>query len=69
MGAGLMLALILTVCTLAQPEQCAETRLIYADVSPIQCALHGQEQAAAWAEDHPTLRVARWRCGRDGSPA
>ena len=61
-----MLTIILTVCSLASPETCGERRLAFADVTAMQCVLHGQEAAAEWLGEHPGLRVAKWRCGSTG---
>ena len=58
-----MLLLILTVCGLAAPERCAETRLQLVDVGIVQCMTGGQQAAAQWMDEHPGRRVARWRCG------
>lgn len=66
-----MLLLVLTVCSLVSPDRCADTRLQLTDVSPMQCAIHGQEAAAQWLDGHPGVRVARWRCvdpAHEGSP-
>ncbi len=66
-----MILLILTVCTLAQPERCAETRLPLADVGLIACMTSAQPTVAQWLDGHPGRRVARWRCAypeREGAP-
>ena len=66
-----MILLILTVCTLAQPERCVETRLPFADVGLIACVTSAQPTVAQWAGEHPDTRVARWRCAypeREGAP-
>ena len=66
-----MIVLILTVCTLAAPERCSEARLQFvSEATPAECAMQAPPFIAAWAQDHPGSRVARWRCaypGEDGS--
>ena len=65
-----MIVLILTVCTLAEPERCSETRLQFvSEETPAECAMQAPPYIAAWSEEHPGSRVARWRCalpGQDG---
>ncbi len=58
-----MIVLILIVCTLAAPERCHEARLQFvSNETPAECSMQAPPTIAAWAEDHPGLRVARWRC-------
>ncbi len=69
-GGNAMIELILTVCTQAASEPCSETRLQFvSDETPAQCAMRAPPTIAAWSEQHPGMRVARWRCaypGQDG---
>lgn len=60
-----MLVLILTVCSLASPADCSEARLQIADpdVSPMSCMMAAPPMLAAWGDAHPSMTVARWRCG------
>ncbi len=71
-GGNAMIELILTVCTLAGSQTCSETRLQFvSDETPAECAMRAPPTIAAWSEQHPGLRVARWRCaypGQDGKP-
>jgi hypothetical protein len=71
-GGNAMIELILTVCTLTASQTCSETRLQFvADETPAQCVMRAPPTIAAWSEQHPGLRVARWRCaypGQDGKP-
>lgn len=61
-----MLVLIMTVCSLSAPDRCQEARLQFAgdqgELSLMQCVASSQMQIAAWAAEHPGVRVARWRC-------
>jgi hypothetical protein len=69
-GQNAMIELILTVCTLVATERCSETRLQFvSDETPAECAMRAPPTIAAWSEQHPGMRVARWRCaypGQDG---
>jgi hypothetical protein len=58
-----MIELILTVCALAVPNQCAETRLPFvSEETLMQCMMQAPPYIASWVEEHPASRVARWRC-------
>ncbi|HZY11853.1 MAG TPA: hypothetical protein VFE89_03710 [Beijerinckiaceae bacterium] len=60
--------LILTVCTLANPAFCEETRIPYASGGTLrQCMLEAPPAIAQWSEEHPARRVVRWRCAWPGS--
>ena len=61
-----MILLIVVACTTGQPERCAESRLPLADVGLIACMTSAEPTVAQWAEEHPSLRVARWRCAYPG---
>jgi hypothetical protein len=63
-----LVELILTVCTLAQPESCQERHLSFVDLgSLMQCLKEAPPAIAQWAYNHPGQRVARWRCSYPGS--
>ena len=58
-----MLVLIMTVCSLASPNQCNEARLQFTDnVSLMQCMMQAPPYLAQWAGEHPDARITRWRC-------
>jgi hypothetical protein len=58
-----MLVLIMTVCSLASPNQCNEARLEFTDnASLMQCMMQAPPYLAQWAGDHPNDRITRWRC-------
>jgi len=63
-----MILLILTVCALNAPNQCNERRLEFVDngESLRQCAMQAPPTIAQWCEQHPGVRVARWRCAYPG---
>jgi hypothetical protein len=67
-----LVELILTVCTLTLPESCEERHLSFVDGgSLMQCMTEAPPAIAEWVDNHPSRRVAKWRCsypGREGSP-
>ncbi len=63
-----MIELILTVCALAAPGQCDEAKVQFVSQgSLMQCMMQAPPYIAAWAESHPAVRVARWRCAFPGA--
>jgi hypothetical protein len=69
-----MIAIIAVLCSLSYPAHCHEqtvTTSDFAEVS-IQSCLMGEPQLAAWMNQHPTERLAAWRCvvgNKDGRGA
>ena len=67
-----LIELILTVCTWTQPESCEEQHLSFVDEgSLMECMKQAPPAIAEWAYNHPSKRVAKWRCnypGREGNP-
>jgi hypothetical protein len=62
-----MMELILTVCALTAPSQCQEQRLEFvSQESVMQCMMHAPPYIAQWSEQHPAVRVTRWRCAYPG---
>ncbi|BDV35087.1 hypothetical protein [Methylocystis iwaonis] len=61
--------LILTVCTLAQPNACDERRLMLesATGSTSNCMMQAMPYIAQWSGDHPNVQVTRWRCVTPGA--
>jgi hypothetical protein len=58
-----LIELIITVCAVAQPQQCEDQHLQFADTtSPTQCVMAAMPYVAQWIEDHPKWRAIRWRC-------
>ena len=58
------IALTLTVCLLAAPDRC-ETREAALFQIVTACMMAAQTEAARWIGDHPSYRLAAWRCGRE----
>ena len=62
MAAGFV-DLILTVCTLAQPDVCQDQRHQFVDAGSLrQCMYQAPLFMANWADEHPDQRIAKWRC-------
>ena len=58
-----LIELILTVCTLTQPELCEERRLSFLDLNSLtQCLRQAPPAIAEWGTNHPGKRVTKWRC-------
>ena len=59
-----MIKIIAVLCSLASPANCHEqtvTTSDFADVS-VQSCLMGAPQLAEWMKQHPSERLAAWRC-------
>lgn len=61
--------LLLSICLIAQPDQCREDRISmsFEARSPFVCLRHAQSTLATWQAEHPEWHVARWRCAARGS--
>lgn len=58
-----LIAIVFTVCTLAQPDQCQEQRLEYAWQGSLrECVMTAQPYLAQWIGEHPKWRVKRYHC-------
>jgi hypothetical protein len=63
-GSSVMIKIIAVLCSLSSPANCHEqtvTTSDFADVS-MQSCLMGAPQLAEWMKQHPTERLAAWRC-------
>jgi hypothetical protein len=55
--------LILTVCLTAHPGQCRVEHLHFeSHGSLMQCMLRAPTEIAKWSQEHPTLKIKRWKC-------
>jgi hypothetical protein len=58
-----MIAIVVTVCSLAQPDQCEDQRLVYESQGSLkQCVMNAQPYIAQWIGDHPKLTVRSYHC-------
>lgn len=59
----LFIELILTICLADKPSDCREEHLRFEDRGNlVGCMMQAPPQIAKWSEEHPNLRVVRWRC-------
>ncbi|MFO1089248.1 MAG: hypothetical protein U1E46_06670 [Hyphomicrobiales bacterium] len=58
-----MVALILTVCALANPADCKEEIIPLEGVAITRCMLNAQPVMEEWSQSHPKWRIAQWKCG------
>lgn len=58
-----MVDLIVTLCLLAHPGSCSEKHMLFESAGSLDaCMWQAQPYLAAWIEEHPYLRVARYHC-------
>jgi hypothetical protein len=58
-----MVDLILTVCLSANPGNCRDEHLYFESRgSLVQCMVLAPSEIAKWSQEHPTLKVRRWKC-------
>ena len=63
-----MIEIILTVCAIANPNNCEEKYLQFAwDGSLRQCMMAAQPYIAQWIGQHPAWFVTKWSCEYPGS--
>jgi hypothetical protein len=55
--------LVLTVCLATHPDQCRVEHLHFeSHGSLMQCMFKAPAEIAKWSQEHPTLKVKRWKC-------
>lgn len=62
-----MLEIVASVCLAAQPAQCKDIHLSFAEeqnVTQQQCFYFGQIELAKWSVGHPNWMIQRWKCGK-----
>jgi hypothetical protein len=58
-----MVDLILTVCLIANPSNCRDEHLYFESRGSLfQCMMLAPTEIAKWSQEHPTLKVKRWKC-------
>lgn len=58
-----LIAIIVTVCAVAQPQQCEEQRLEYSWHGSLkQCVMTAQPYIAQWIGEHPKWSVKNFHC-------
>jgi len=58
-----LIDLVLTVCLMADPGKCRIEHLHFESRGSLtQCMFLAQPEIAKWSQEHPALRVVRWKC-------
>ncbi|MER8785642.1 hypothetical protein NKH60_31365 [Mesorhizobium sp. M1006] len=58
-----MVDLILTVCLSANPGNCRDEDLYFESRGSLfQCMFLAPAEIAKWSQEHPSLKVVRWKC-------
>ena len=58
-----MVDLILTVCLSANPGDCRDQHLYFESRDSLfQCMMLAPSEIAKWSQEHPALKVRRWKC-------
>ena len=58
-----LIDLILLACTIASPTSCHEFHVLLQSSGSLQaCMMQAPPYLAQWVGEHPSYRVARWRC-------
>ncbi|ESW80152.1 hypothetical protein NKH16_15620 [Mesorhizobium sp. M1307] len=58
-----MVDLILTVCLSANPGNCRDEHLYFESRGSLfQCMFLAPAEIAKWSQEHPSLKVVRWKC-------
>ncbi|RWF59277.1 MAG: hypothetical protein EOS50_01050 [Mesorhizobium sp.] len=58
-----MVDLILTVCLITNPGNCRDEHLYFESRGSLfQCMMLAPSESAKWSQEHPTLKIKRWKC-------
>jgi hypothetical protein len=58
-----MIAIVFTVCALAQPDRCEEQRLEYTSQGSLkECVMAAQPYLAKWIGEHPMWGIKKFHC-------
>lgn len=61
-----MIELVISGCLMSSPFYCRDYQLQFADVTAFQCIMFSQTELAKWKDEHPNVRIERWRCQQPG---
>ena len=62
-GGMQLVDLIVLACSLSNPAACREYHVLLQSTASLQaCTMRAQPYLVQWSEEHPNLRIARWRC-------
>jgi hypothetical protein len=58
-----LIAIVITVCALAHPDQCEEQRLEFSSQFSLkQCVMSAQPYLAQWIGEHPKWTIKSYHC-------
>lgn len=58
-----LIAIVVTVCALAQPSRCEEQRIEFSSPSSLaQCVANAQPYLAQWLAGHPKWSIKNYHC-------
>jgi hypothetical protein len=59
----MFVALVLTVCSVNDPQDCDSRNYLFESHGSLTaCMFEAPPWIAVWQEEHPGLRVTRWKC-------
>lgn len=58
-----LIAIVVTVCALARPDQCEEQRIEFSSQFSLrQCVMNAQPYLAQWIAEHPKWGIKSYHC-------
>ena len=58
-----LIDLIIFACSISNPTACQEQHVLFESAGSLRtCMVQAPPYLAAWAGEHPGVRIARWRC-------
>ncbi|MDB5396825.1 MAG: hypothetical protein JWM91_4331 [Rhodospirillales bacterium] len=61
-----MIELVIVYCMVGDPKQCLEQRPVFEQpLTPMSCLMGAELTAADYVKEHPTWKLASWRCEKD----
>jgi hypothetical protein len=58
-----LIAIVITVCTLADPNRCEEQRIEFSSQFSLKrCVMNAQPYLAQWIAEHPKWSIKRYHC-------
>ena len=61
-----MIELVIVYCLVGDPKQCQEQRPLFEQpLTPMSCLMGAELTAADYVKEHPTWKLAGWRCEKD----
>jgi hypothetical protein len=58
-----LIAIVITVCALADPDRCEEQRIEFSSQFSLrQCVMNAQPYVAQWIAEHPKWSIKSYHC-------